>query len=390
MMLRNFRRAAWTLGGLAVLVATATGALPEEEPTETRTLMRGIFASISEVLPLSLQDSKFEDPSNRDQILVDLKRLQASGAALEDHARGRETGFDFLSRSLARDTTAILENFQAGRYSESRFLLHELTQTCAACHSRLPQERVSTLADRFVDTETLSQLSLEERARLLVATRQFEQAAASYEALMASPESDPTSLDLEGQLDDYLELCIRVLRDYERPRKTLERFSQRSDLRKRVRSEVESWIASLAALDVDMDSGPPLDRARHLVGEGESFAMSLEERSALVRYFAASGILHTFVRTSAPNTEQRAESYYLLGVIESRVGRSFWISETETYLEASIRTDPSGPHAERAYALLEEFVVAGYSGSGGTNVPTDVSSWLEELRLLISSTSEAS
>jgi len=66
------------------------------------------------------------------------------------------------------------------------------------------------------------------------------------------------------------------------------------------------------------------------------------------------------------------EAYYLLGVVEWGVGRSFWASETELFLEAAIRMGPKQPYARAAFDLLEEFLVSGYTGSAGTNVPADV------------------
>lgn len=68
------------------------------------------------------------------------------------------------------------------------------------------------------------------------------------------------------------------------------------------------------------------------------------------------------------------------GVIESRIGRSFWLSQAEAYLETAIRLAPGKPVARNAYGLLAEYLTAGYSGSAGTNLPPDVREKLEVLR----------
>ena len=52
------------------------------------------------------------------------------------------------------------------------------------------------------------------------------------------------------------------------------------------------------------------------------------------------------------------EACYLLGVIESRIGRSFWLSQTEFYLEQAILLAPDRAFANDAYELLEEFLVS--------------------------------
>jgi hypothetical protein len=121
--------------------------------------------------------------------------------------------------------------------------------------------------------------------------------------------------------------------------------------------------------------------------KAEADAAKDGERALTVRYQAASGALQRFV-ASAPRSDPRiAEAYYWVGVIESRVGRSYWLSETESYLEAAIRLAPGQPVAKKAYALLEDFVVGGYTGSSGENVPADVQTWLAELKRLAMKTS---
>ena len=51
---------------------------------------------------------------------------------------------------------------------------------------------------------------------------------------------------------------------------------------------------------------------------------------------------------------------------------------------ASVRiSDPDGPWAEPSWNRLEEFLVSGYTGSAGGDVPADVRARLQELRTLI-------
>ena len=97
----------------------------------------------------------------------------------------------------------------------------------------------------------------------------------------------------------------------------------------------------------------------------------------------ASGILYRFVNENPEPSPEVAEAYYLLGVSEARIRRSFWVSESEFYLETAIRMAPRAPFAPLAYALLEEETLAGYSGSSGVHLPADVLGNLEELRSLV-------
>ena len=56
-----------------------------------------------------------------------------------------------------------------------------------------------------------------------------------------------------------------------------------------------------------------------------------------------------------------AEAYYLLGVAESFISRTLWMSETEFFLETAIRLAPKSVSARQAYAFLEEYVLIRYT-----------------------------
>ncbi len=85
----------------------------------------------------------------------------------------------------------------------------------------------------------------------------------------------------------------------------------------------------------------------------------------------------------APKTPVGLRRQRLRAVVESHVGRAFWLSQTEHFLDAAIRLAPAGPFAEDASSVLEEFVLSGYTGSSGSDVPEEVGRRLAELRALI-------
>jgi tetratricopeptide (TPR) repeat protein len=377
-------RAAFAAVTVALLAAAPIRA-EEPNPAQTREIMREVFVALQRVLPASLDERRFADPALRPEILAALKTLSRHAERLAVHGSGGGASFVFLSGSLAREAREIERRYAAGRFREAQFELHEFTENCVACHSRLPDQKDAELSSRFMDQAEIDALPLPERAQLAMATRQFERALAAHEAMLTSPEFDVSSIDLLGYLDDYLEVCVRVKNDFERPARALEAFAKRGGVRQGVRDDVKHWVADLRELRA---RGPieGLAAGRRLVEEAERASQRLEARALLVRYQAASGTLHRFVASLPERDPRAAEAYYWLGVIESRVGRSFWLSQTEPYLEAAIRLAPGDPLAEKAYTLLEEFVVSGYTGSSGDHIPEDVKAWLDDLARLIATT----
>jgi hypothetical protein len=369
--------------------SAAQAATDESEARETRAMMDQIFQALADVLPASLDEQRFAEPAQREAILTALGKLAAGGAQLEAHGRQRDASFGFLSLSLARDTEEIRRRYADGRTEEARFLLHEVTQDCVACHSRLPSERDASLGRRLMDEKRIAALPLDERARLEFATRQFERAQETNEALLASPEHAANDLDLTGVLDEYLELCLRVRRDLERPARTLERFAARPDVGPRLRVRVARWVESLRELAARKRAATPMEEAQALLALGGDRARFPDERDALVYDLAASAELLRFADATPPGPEA-ALAFFRLGEIESRIGRSFWLSQTEAYLETAIRMAPGEPFAPRALDQLEEFLVSGYTGSAGRQVPPDVQKRLAELRSLVAAARPAS
>jgi hypothetical protein len=365
------------------LVALAAPAAAQEGEPATRAAMGRLVETLAFVLPLSLDDQRFADPKVREEVLSALRMLALQAELLESHGGQKDASFAFLSRSLAEDSRDVLIRYQDGKTAEASFLLHRITDSCVACHSRLPDPDAHPVGRRLADAPGVASLPPEQRVQIEAATRQFDRALDTYEALFAAPDVSPADLDLLGYPDAYLEICLRVRRDPARPLATFQRLAARADVPPALADTLAVWIASLRELEQRDPVGPPLAEARALLDRAQDRSRFPDDRRALVYYVAASGVLHRELARAEMPRVQLAETYYLLGLIESRIGRTFWLSQTETFLEAAIRTAPEAPFAEDAYDLLEEFVASGYTGSRGGAVPPRVKKRLAELRALI-------
>jgi hypothetical protein len=371
--------------GAAALAAGACARLAGEAPpapaaTVTGATMAEIVAALRVALPLSLSAERFEAPANRPALEASLGALRAGAQQLETHGRSQDASFAYLSRSLARDAEDIKRRFDAGRLDESRFLLGALVEDCVGCHSRLPSAQDSDLGAALYREIDATQLSDIERARLEVATRQFEAALARYEALLAAPDASPAELDLEGVLNDYLTVAIRVRQDLPRARTALAALAARPDVPSYLATLVASWVAACDALEGSLAAQDPLAEAVRVAEQGAALERYPRDRAALVHELVASSLLLRHVAAHPEPSPENARAYFLLGVAELASGRSAWLSEAQDYLETAIRMAPGSDWAKRAYVLLEEETLADYSGSGGVHVPPDVRQDLRELQ----------
>lgn len=372
---------AGAIANAALAGVVSTEAVPPSDREATRATMRSIFDSIRVLLPLSVNAQSFAAPEHRATVEQALVALRDNADALAAHAQSTDAARRYLGGSLASDASEALDRYRAGRYDGAAFQIQQTTETCVACHTKLRSPGDSPAAAHFVSKTALAKLPLADRARLQVATRQFADATKSYEQLLASRSVHPG--ELLASLTDYLIVQVRVENDFDRARATLERFVKRPDLWRHLRTDVEQWIRALRELEPLAEMAPDLVTARDLIERARGLDLYPADRRTLIHYLVASSILQGVLDAKPASDRESGEAYYLLGLCETHIGESYWISQADLYLETSIRLAPKEPFAEEAYVLLEEETLVAYTGNSGSELPTAVAQHLEELRKLI-------
>ncbi|HEY8122304.1 MAG TPA: hypothetical protein VII78_13365 [Myxococcota bacterium] len=376
------RRVATTIGPLFVMAAALACAPVEPMPSElpnTPARMADIVSALETALPYAQTEAAFADPAARAELQGALRQLAHNAAALELHGGDETPGFRFFSRRLADDAAEISKRFHAGSFDEARFLLNQVVDDCAGCHVRLPDPREHgagiPLTARFANAPPRT------RVKLLVATRQFDAALASYEALFHAPEVTPSALDFDGAIEDYLVVALRVRGDFARADAGLAALAARADAPPYLAQLLSSWRAALAAL-ARFEHGSTLVEAREVLALADGVRRYPADRSALVHDLVAGGLLHRALARGLANPDETAEASYLLGLAELRNDPSRSLPQAEAYLESAIRSAPGSELAREAYGVLEEQTVLGWMGSAGFDMPRDVADWLAELRAI--------
>jgi hypothetical protein len=344
----------------------------------TRAAMVEIFEHMRTLLKLSADASRFQDPRETHTILEALREVGDQAALLADHG-GDDLSAEFLAGTLERYATWALRSYEWRQPEKARQLIRDSVEVCVACHTRLPADRDSPLAQAFLGEADLAGLPPAARAHLEIATRRFDEALATLEGLLKDPATP--AAELEGPLRDYLLVTLRVRSDPARARQGLERLAGRTDLPASLVERLGHWRRSLADLEIHPSAADPLGRARALIAAGENPAFP-DEASALVPHVAASAVLHRHLAAS-PSPAGKAEAWYLLGLSEYRLGPDSDIPKTELYLEQSILTDPQGAYAIPAYRLLEGKVREVYGSGPERRLPDEVAEHLAMLARLV-------
>jgi hypothetical protein len=371
-----------------VLAARPASAAGDESDAEPRATMQQVFDSLATLLPASLDPERFGDPARRDAIQLSFEALAQGAKDLARHGESRDAGFAALSRSLAEDAELAASRFARGRVEEAAFHVQQLTQRCVGCHSRLPSAREFPLADRLLSRVELRELAPEDRARLYVATRRFDGALGAWEAMFVDPAVPPVALEQGGQLVDYLTVAIRVAGAFERAERALRALAARGDTPRYLHTRLTRYADGLLELRAPAPPLSKLERAAGLAARAQSLADFPTAHDGLVQDLYASALLHQEVeeRTKTgvgPSDAELSRAFWLLGVIEDRTVYSYWLPQTEAYMEAALRSAPRGPVARRAFERIEEILLVDYGALRLEDLPEEARTRLDALARLM-------
>ena len=123
--------------------------------------------------------------------------------------------------------------------------------------------------------------------------------------------------------------------------------------------------------------------ARAIIEEGEALDEYGDGQGSLLHFIVASSVLERFIDSHPIRDAELGEAYYLRGILETRIGRNYWVTTAPFFLEESIRIAPTEPVAAEALAVLERELVAAYEGSDIEELPDAEEAHLTKLRTLI-------
>lgn len=373
---------------LFTFLLCAAAAVPASEPTDqkTRDIMHDVAEALSVLLPLSLDSDTFLSAGNRDTVMDNLSKLESSADALADHGIAESLDFRLLAAAFARGAARVREDFEYLHPAEARYFLVDLTQHCVACHSRETAGRDFPLSGALNEYLREQPLNEQERARLQVALRQFDDAMTTWEGIISDASREPVDIALDGNLVEYLTVAVRVGNAHERAAKHLEQLSAREATPFYLRRRLQTWIEDLEAAEARGSKVPDMAVARDMFRRAETRPGLLWNDAHLVSDLALSAALQRLVASKDDDIPpaQLAETYYMLGVLEARtIGLYSALPSMERYWEAAVRTAPDSPHALEAYALLEEYAATTFTGELPFERTSDMFARLAELRSLI-------
>ena len=348
---------------------------------QTKQIMHSVYASMDTILPLSIRLGDFSDKKNIPIIKKELANLKKNAFLLNKHVATTTINNKIVSDNLAADIMDLEEIYNNGEYERSRFILHNLTENCTNCHTRMnPSQKKDTSFQIHFSKENMKDLNGFDLAHFQAMVRQFDLAMDTYEKEF---RKEPMQIDSQS-FYEYLKIAIRVKSDYDRVLNLLKDLHSKIDKKLDLYQTVNAWIQSLRDIKRNkLDANVSMKTTEQLLTKAGAIITYPKDESGFIYLLTASKNLHTMLDSNKFSKDELAKIYFYLGQTEGFISLSCWLNEYEQYYEYAIRTSPGSTWAELALSALQESYLFGFSGSSGTHLPPEIIKKLQELNELI-------
>lgn len=363
----------------------ASGAKPSG-PASWQAKMAEINQLLSELAPFIYDETAFNDPKNREKI-AGLTNKLASGAHTIDQMKKKgasasapdeDPALKFLSRDFDDAITRANQSFSEGHLAYSRSLLRTTVSYCISCHTRTSTHSTQPLIDM---NNLFANAGSAERIKYYAATRQFERVSEEFKK---TSEAKTEANDYEAAARVALSVAIRVQKDLDRAIQIAKLISENKNTSEATKADAKVWLKELDLWKKDAagepkDANSLLAAARELVIRGQILREEPGDSRGDIAFLKGSSYLHELLKKK-PNKAQTADALYYIGVCyEALRDLGFW-SLHEGYYEACINEAPGTTRAVACYERLSDSIVAGYTGTRGTDLPAEVQRHLNSLK----------
>lgn len=349
--------------------------------------MQALSNTLSELLPLVVSRSKFNNASNFAKIETETRKLRSLAHSLKmGETPNADPNMKIMGGLFEEDIERALDALKVGSREYARQILKNTTSYCIQCHTQTGTGPEFPRLDLSLNTD---ELTYHEQAEFFAATRQFDRAIEAYGKSLNDPnlaKFDP--FEWEQTARAALAIFVRVKNDPDAAGKWLNRIRSHASLPDSIRSSLQHWRRSIQ--DWRREKKPEnLDTPEKAIARAEELIKTAQKRQEFpmdhtqdVYFFRASRILHQFLENYGPRHELSAKALYLSGVAaEATRDMNFWTLH-ETYYEYCIRVKPHSEQAQKCFQRLNDSVTLGYSGSGGVRIPPEVNKRLETFRTM--------
>ena len=297
--------------------------------------------------------------------------------------------YHISGRALDEHFKQIDSVFRSGNKSYARWMLSATPYACASCHTQLPNAPAPLWE---IDGPQIDG-GPKENADFLFATRNYKGAESLYTSLIRSfpgkllPGQAFGTSELESSLRRKLTIFVRVRQDFKAAVESFETDLKNPNLPQSAKTVVEQWLVQLKKLaksgaSSESPSSTSVLKRAEAVLDNLPRGFVAPTSPKLVDILDVAGKLYRALQAN-PADSTTPSLLYCLGVADLTQNNEFFFSLGTTYLKECIRGYPKSPVAKRCFGEYEMEIKNLYTGTRGTDIPSEVQEEVVEFRNLV-------
>ncbi|MBY0415004.1 MAG: hypothetical protein K2Q18_12615 [Bdellovibrionales bacterium] len=355
-----------------------------------KAVMDGVYESFQKVIPYVYSDSDTldllkKDPKKKEELLKNLNDLSTFFKSARHVEYFQRPGFKPNLESMNSHLNDTINSVSNNNYAFAQKRLSALTTLCISCHTQLSASGARNAFGEAINNSTRKEFESDYAfGNYLYLIRNFEESEKFLVLSIEDSLNKSKTAELHSSLKRVISMHTKVSFNFKLADSFISKYKDDKRMPIFAKNMLTAWSKSLEGW---RDFNPknmnsisefikkylsPLEEIREQTGNGDNDIALLISSGVLSKY------LNDF-----PTSKDTPEILYWLSVAEKRLGTAYFFTISELYLKDCITQFKSSPFAKKCYELYEENVEFGYTGSGGTDVPTEEKRELQRLKKLL-------
>lgn len=351
--------------------------------------MNKAFNSLMEIIPFLVDEKKFIEKKNEKIIRENMISMNEAFKNAKHDGLMKQDIFAPSLEIIRSEIQDSLNSFNQGKKDYAWWQMRSITSQCMACHTRLPPNHPSSFQDgsRVLDKSKFNDPYNLGLAQLIV--RQYPQAKESFTRAIDESIVKKQFENILLPIKQLLLIQTKVMKDPAQMLSVLNHYETKTGFSLEDRETMKSWKERLA-----LWSTGSFQKWRRLStsDEAETFMdivmKPLFKNNSLyvgkhdVDLLMAQGLLSNFLFEN-PESKQAPVAMYWIGVAEKYLERENFFGAGELFLRDCVKRYPQHPVAKQCLSEYKESIEFNFSGSAGTNIPSEIQKELKQMESLV-------
>ncbi|MCY4644039.1 MAG: hypothetical protein OXB88_05420 [Bacteriovoracales bacterium] len=308
-------------------------------------------------------------------MIVKLNNLEQSFLKAQHDKMLKNPIFSPVAKIFKENISEIKKGRQIQDDSYARHRLKKINTLCISCHSQLPRKQYSKIANQYNAITDKYIRRNHDKAMLSYFLRDYSASVQYFKKEFGETSNQDVSV-----VKTILKIYVENLEDEEKAAKYLQSISINKKTSNEIKNLSKGWIQGLRQPFPQKNDTKSIKKLIARVNNVKD-NFNINSSSAL-EAFRLKRTFNNYIARN-PNTKFMPEILYSLGILTDRSNDLYLYSLGEMYLKKCVVNFPKSKIAKDCYTAYEDSVIFGFTGSSGTNIPSDVKKELRTLRSIV-------